>query len=456
MYRTLAFASLSLYGAARAQQVGTSTAENHPKLTWQTCTGTGGTNCSNKSGSVVLDSNWRWAHNVGGYTNCYTGNSWSTQYCPDGDSCTKNCAIDGADYSGTYGITTSNNALSLKFVTKGSFSSNIGSRTYLMETDTKYQMFNLINKEFTFDVDVSKLPCGLNGALYFVEMAADGGIGKGNNKAGAKYGTGYCDSQCPHDIKFINGKANVEGWNPSDADPNGGAGKIGACCPEMDIWEANSISTAYTPHPCRGVGLQECSDAASCGDGSNRYDGQCDKDGCDFNSYRMGVKDFYGPGATLDTTKKMTVITQFLGSGSSLSEIKRFYVQNGKVYKNSQSAVAGVTGNSITESFCTAQKKAFGDTSSFAALGGLNEMGASLARGHVLVMSLWDDHAVNMLWLDSTYPTDADPSKPGAARGTCPTTSGKPEDVEKNSPDATVVFSNIKFGPIGSTFAQPA
>jgi cellulose 1,4-beta-cellobiosidase len=59
-----------------------------------------------------------------------------------------------------------------------------------METDTKYQMFNLINKEFTFDVDVSTLPCGLNGALYFVEMAADGGLNQGGNKAGAKYGTG--------------------------------------------------------------------------------------------------------------------------------------------------------------------------------------------------------------------------------------------------------------------------
>jgi cellulose 1,4-beta-cellobiosidase len=53
-------------------------------------------------------------------------------------------------------------------------------------------MFNFIGKEFTFDVDVSKLPCGLNGALYSVEMAADGGMGKGNNKAGAKYGTGEC------------------------------------------------------------------------------------------------------------------------------------------------------------------------------------------------------------------------------------------------------------------------
>jgi cellulose 1,4-beta-cellobiosidase len=71
---------------------------------------------------------------------------------------------------------------------------------------TNYQMFNLLNNEFTFDVDVSQLPCGLNGALYFVEMDADGGLSKyANNKAGAQYGTGYCDSQCPRDIKFING-----------------------------------------------------------------------------------------------------------------------------------------------------------------------------------------------------------------------------------------------------------
>ena len=34
------------------------------------------------------------------------------------------------------------------------------------------------HREFTFDVDVSQLPCGLNGALYFVEMDEDGGKGK--------------------------------------------------------------------------------------------------------------------------------------------------------------------------------------------------------------------------------------------------------------------------------------
>jgi cellulose 1,4-beta-cellobiosidase len=72
---------------------------------------------------------------------------------------------------------------------------------------TQYQMFNLLNAEFTFDVDVSQLPCGLNGALYFSEMEADGGMAKNpGNKAGAKYGTGYCDAQCPRDLKFINGE----------------------------------------------------------------------------------------------------------------------------------------------------------------------------------------------------------------------------------------------------------
>jgi cellulose 1,4-beta-cellobiosidase len=40
----------------------------------------------------------------------------------------------------------------------------------MLNSDNKYEMFKLKNKEFTIDVDVSSLPCGLNGALYFVEM----------------------------------------------------------------------------------------------------------------------------------------------------------------------------------------------------------------------------------------------------------------------------------------------
>jgi cellulose 1,4-beta-cellobiosidase len=170
----------------------------------------------------------------------------------------------------------------------------------------------------------------------------------------------------------------------------------------------------------------------------------------------MGNTDFYGPGKTIDTTKKMTVVTQFLGSGSQLTEIKRFYVQDGVSYATPETTYPEIGGNSISDSWCEKQKTHFGDNNHYQELGGLNQMAASLARGHVLVMSLWDDHSVYMLWLDSTFPTDKDPSQPGIARGTCPTDSGKPEDVETNSPDSQVIFSNIKFGPIGSTFKTPA
>ena len=83
----------------------------------------------------------------------------------------------------------------------------------MMKDDSTYEMFKLApDLEFTFDVDLSNLPCGLNGALYFVSMDADGGMKKySGNKAGAKYGTGYCDAQCPRDLKFINGEVGVVG-----------------------------------------------------------------------------------------------------------------------------------------------------------------------------------------------------------------------------------------------------
>ena len=67
---------------------------------------------------------------------------------------------------------------------------------------------------------------------------------------------------------------------------------------------------------------------------------------------------------------------------------------------------------------------------------------------------------------------EGDPSKPGVARGPCPTSSGVPSglftllclhffvyiflfaitEVEEQQADATVTWSNIGYGPIGSTF----
>lgn len=144
-------------------------------------------------------------------------------------------------------------------------------------------------------------------------------------------------------------------------------------------------------------------------------------------------------------------MTQFIETSGALSEIRRYYVQDGVVIPNSVSTVAGVTGyDSITSAYCTAQNTAFSGEGSFAAHGGLASMGEALAEGMVLVMSLWDDHYANMLWLDSTYPTTS--TALGAVRGTCATTSGVPSDVESSSASASVIYSNIRFGPINSTF----
>jgi cellulose 1,4-beta-cellobiosidase len=165
----------------------------------------------------------------------------------------------------------------------------------------------------------------------------------------------------------------------------------------------------------------------------------------------MGDKTFYGKGKTVDTTKKFTVVTQFIGK--PLKEIKRFYVQNGKVIPNSESKIEGVKGNSITPQFCDAQKKAFGDKYTFKDLGGFKSMSDALDKGMVLVMSLWDDHYSDMKWLDSNFPPDT-AGKLGHERGSCVDGQGKPEAVESQQPNAEVKFSNIKFGDINSTFAQ--
>lgn len=329
----------------------------------------------------------------------------------------------------------------------------------MMAEKDKYEMFKLLNREFTIDVDESNMPCGLNGALYFVEMPEDGGEAAfPGNKAGAAYGTGYCDAQCPHDVKFIGGEANSDGWQPSPSDPNSGAGKVGSCCAEMDIWEANSISGSYTAHPCSFDGQKACT-GTECGDNASneRYQGVCDKDGCDLNPYRMGVHDFYGPGSQfkVDSTRPFSVVTQFLThdgtDAGELSEIRRLFIQDNKAIPHPASNTPGTKPySSISDDMCDAFKSEFGDPNDFRKKGGLKQMGEALGRGMVLVMSLWDDHEADMLWLDSTPPGS---SGPGAARGSCPTTSGRPADVEARYPNSKVKFGNVRTGEIGTTFA---
>jgi cellulose 1,4-beta-cellobiosidase len=188
---------------ALAQQLGKLTPEVHPVLPTQECTLKGG--CVAKNTTVVLDSDYRWTHTVEGQDNCKPAGLNKT-LCPDAAACAKNCALEGVDYAG-YGIHTSGDMLTLNLFTNDPATGAVkrsSPRVYLLANDSSYDMFHLLDKEFTFDVDMSKMPCGANGALYFSEMLSGGGKGP-LNPAGPAYGTGYCDAQCPTPA-FINGE----------------------------------------------------------------------------------------------------------------------------------------------------------------------------------------------------------------------------------------------------------
>jgi len=108
-------------------------------------------------------------HNVGGYTNC-VNNGFNSTFCPDPTTCAKTCALEGVDYA-SYGIHASGNSLTLNlFKQENNVTTQSSPRVYLLANDTTYDMFHLLNRELTFDIDVSKVPCGINGALYLSEM----------------------------------------------------------------------------------------------------------------------------------------------------------------------------------------------------------------------------------------------------------------------------------------------
>jgi cellulase len=129
-----------------------------------------------------------------------------------------------------------------------------------------------------------------------------------NGRGTAGSGTGYCDAQCQ-----------------------------GYCCSEMDILEANSQATAMTPHPCQG--------------------NNCDKSGCGLNPYANGNHNLWGQGKQVDTSKNVTIVTQFIASGSTLTSINRNYIVNGQI-------ISGGTISSCNDG-----------------TGGLSGMGSSLQTG---------------------------------------------------------------------------
>jgi len=439
------------------QQVGNLSKEEPPSLVVHRCSKSGG--CQMEEATVTLDANWRWVHSTSSTSaDCLAGDGWAPAICPDPETCARRCAIEGVTqdaYDRTYGIRDTGGGIEIGYVTKSTYGENVGSRLYLTEGDN-YRMFRLLNREMTFDVDVSRLPCGLNGAVYLVGMQEDGGLSE-LNAAGAKYGTGYCAAQCPGNMKFLQDGANMHGWSSS-------GGRSGLCCSEVDIWEANMWSASLASHPCDGDGPVFCERGGggaddTCGSAGS---GPCAQGGCDFNAFRLGNKSFYGPGLAVDTGRPITVVTQFITSDGTdegeLAEIRRFYVQDGNVIPNSEAALpaaSGVTGNSITDAFCDASQAAWGEPLDHKAHGGLKQIGEALRRGMVLVLSLWDDGISNMNWLDSVDPRHGDASKPGVARGLCTPESGRPSQLRTRHQDAGVTYTNFKHGEIGSTFVAP-
>jgi len=195
----------SAFTAVNAQ--GFAGSEATLNMPWQSCSGKG--RCSSTAGKVTMDANWRWLHIQGkndGTGNCYKANNWLN--CKSDADCKSQCVLEGLssnDYQKNYGVRANNGNLTLAFVTETQNGNeknvNVGSRLYMLDTaGQKYQLFTLDDKEFSFDVDFSNnFRCGLNAALYFVAMDANGG-------GRPRYGTGYCDGQCPRDLKFIQGQ----------------------------------------------------------------------------------------------------------------------------------------------------------------------------------------------------------------------------------------------------------
>lgn len=257
------------------------------------------------------------------------------------------------------GITVSGNSISVKFKT----GNRVGSRSYLIDgSQTFYPIFKLVNAELTLDVDLSQIPCGMNAAVYTSEIPAEG-VTPGH-EAGARYGGGYCD-------------ANYVG---------------GIGCAEFDILEANSAAIVYTSHGCTPTTGFAPQGSIS-----------CDTSGTSANPYRED-KNFYGPGPgfTIDTTKKFTVVTQFKGTSAGLTSIDRIFIQDGRQYPQP---------NNISTDF--------------------ERVTPSFNVGHVLVFTIWASDE-DMSWLDA------------GANGPCDINRESSPYLQETYPNATATFSNVK------------
>ncbi|KAL2018277.1 hypothetical protein VTK56DRAFT_1031 [Thermocarpiscus australiensis] len=105
--------------------------------------------------------------------------------------------------------------------------------------------------------------------------------------------------------------------------------------------------------------------------------------------------------------------------------------------------------------YCAAQKAAFGDRDVFA-----EKRAAWPSSARASPRPWCSSCRCGMITMPTccgstrATPTDADADEPGKGRGPCETTSRVPAETESSQASDQVTLSNIKFGPIGSTFSR--
>jgi len=128
----------------------------------------------------------------------------------------------------------------------------------------------VLGKTLSFVVDLSKVGCACNLALYLIN-------GPPKDETGQP-AVGTCS------------------WSPYYCDSNGVCGEH---CPEVDIMEANTHAFAATPHKCDAPSL------------SGHY-GSCDRKGCSQHTASLGAR-AYGPADhyRINTMRPFEVRTSF-------------------------------------------------------------------------------------------------------------------------------------------------
>jgi len=419
------------------QQVGTVMDEEHLPLAIGVCSRSGG--CSHHLHNVTLDANWRLLHDDNQRRRCFSNGNWDKSLCSDPETCAWSCAVEGVNrdgYESLYGVTLEpHDGIRMRHMARRTHTAHGSMRLYIMEDESSYKVFKLKNREFAFEVDTSRLPCGLRGSVYFVSMNPDGHM-VGGNTAGARFGTGYCDAHCPRDLQFVAGEANILDW-----DPEANTGRYGHCCSELHLWRANAQKASMSMHPCSVDKATRCQGDAC---GSTTSWGLCQgRGGCELPALGRSGDNLFGGGGSIDTTKPFTVVTRFLtDDGSDTGElfgIQRFFVQDGRIIDNVADDSGGAA---VTEAYCMAQMATSGGRqrrgSEMWNGQSLHSLGEALDRGMVMVLALEDESGGPELTAAGTHLVP------------CPVDAGEPA-ARTAYPESSVRYWGFRHGPIGST-----